>query len=45
MQTYNNEDKIERYLEDLAVEYKELLLKRLLEVSGSIENLSVSELL
>lgn len=45
MQTYSNEDKIERYLDDLAVEYKELLLKRLLEVSGTIENLSVSELL
>lgn len=45
MQTYSNEDKIERYLDDLAAEYKELLLKRLLEVSGTIENLSVSELL
>ena len=45
MQTYSNEDKIERYLDDLAAEYKELLLKRLIEVSGTIENLSVSELL
>lgn len=45
MQTYDNEEKIERYLDDLADEYKELLLKRLLEVSGTIENLSVSELL
>ena len=45
MQTYNNEEKIERYLDNLAVEYKELLLKRLLEVSGTIEDLSVSELL
>lgn len=42
---YNKEDKIERYLDDLAIEYKELLLKRLLEVSGSIENLSVTDLL
>lgn len=45
MHTYDNEDKIERYLDELADEYKELLLKRLLEVSGTIENLSVSELL
>lgn len=44
MQT-DNEEKIERYLDDLADEYKELLLKRLLEVSGTIENLSVSDLL
>lgn len=41
----DNEEKIERYLDDLADEYKELLLKRLLEVSGTIENLSVSDLL
>ena len=45
MRAYDNEEKIERYLDDLADEYKELLLKRLLEVSGRIENLSVSELL
>lgn len=45
MQGYSNEKKIERYLEELSIEYKELLLKRLLEMSGSIENLSVSELL
>lgn len=45
MQTCDNEEKIERYLDDLADEYKKLLLKRLLEVSGTIENLSVSELL
>lgn len=45
MQTCDNEEKIERYLDDLADEYKKLLLKRLLEVSGTIENLSISELL
>lgn len=42
---YDNEDKIERYLNDLSEEYKELLLKRLLETSGTIENLNVSDLL
>lgn len=45
MQLYNNEDKIEQYLDDLSREYKELLLKRLLEISGSIEDLKVSDLL
>ena len=41
----NNEDKIEKYLDDLAEEYKTLLLNRLLEVSGNIENLNVCDLL
>lgn len=45
MQLYSHEDKIEKYLVDLSEEYKELLLKRLLETSGSIENLNVSDLL
>ena len=41
----NNEYKIEKYLDDLAEEYKTLLLNRLLEVSGNIENLNVCDLL
>lgn len=45
METFEDRNKIDRYLDILAAEYKELLLKRLLETSGSIENLSVSELL
>lgn len=45
MPLYDNKDKIERYLDELSGEYKELLLKSLLESTGSIENLSVSDLL
>lgn len=45
MQIYNSSEKIERYLDDLAVEYKEMLLNRLLEESGNIENLNISEML
>lgn len=45
MLTNSNTEKIEKYLEELSEEYKDMLLKRLLETSDSIENLSVSELL
>lgn len=45
VQIYCNGEKIEKYLDDLSEEYKELLLKRLLETSGSIDNLKVSDLL
>lgn len=41
---FNNE-KIDKYLDELAEEYKSLLLKKLIENSPNIEELSVSELL
>ena len=45
MEAFEDRNKIDRYLDILSAEYKELLLKRLIENSGSIDNLSVSELL
>ena len=41
---YGN-DKIERYLDELSAEYKQLLFESLIERSSSVENLSVSDLL
>lgn len=40
-----NNDKIERYLDELANEYKELLFNTLVDHSKSIDDISVSELL
>lgn len=40
-----NNDKIEKYLDELSEEYKVLLFKALIEQSRSLDNLSVSELL
>lgn len=40
-----NNDKIEKYLDELSEEYKELLFKALVEKSKSLDDLSVSELL
>lgn len=38
-------NKIEKYLDELSLEYKELLFKELIERSPSLEELSISELL
>lgn len=40
-----NNDKIEKYLDELSKEYKELLFRALVEQSKSLDDLSVSELL
>lgn len=40
-----NNEKIQKYLDELSEEYKELLFKALLERSKSIENISITELL
>lgn len=42
---FSKNDKIEKYLEELSVEYKTLLFKALIEQSPSVDDLSVSELL
>lgn len=45
MNIYPSNEKIEKYLDELSDEYKELLFKALLSRSSSVDNLSVSELL
>lgn len=45
MDNFPNDEKIEKYLDELADEYKILLYKALLERSSSLDNLSISELL
>lgn len=40
-----NNEKIQKYLDELSEEYKELLFKALLESSKSIDDISISELL
>lgn len=45
MNSISNNEKIERYLSELATEYKELLYKALLERSATFDELSVTDLL
>ena len=40
-----NNEKIQKYLDELSEEYKELLFRALLERSKSIDDISISELL
>ena len=45
MNDFENRDKIEKYLDELSEEYKTLLFNTLVEQSGSVENLNISDLL
>jgi hypothetical protein len=45
MNISSNNEKIERYLDELADEYKMLLLENLIESSESLDDLSISEML
>lgn len=45
MSYYNNNQKLNKYLDELADEYKELLLQKLLENTSDMENISISELI
>ena len=45
MNDSQNREKIEKYLDELSEEYKTLLFNALVEQSGSVEDLNVSDLL
>jgi len=45
MDNFQNQEKIEKYLDELSSEYRSLLFNALVEQSGSIEDLNVSDLL
>lgn len=45
MNDFENREKIEKYLDELSEEYKTLLFNALVEQSGSVEDLNISDLL
>lgn len=45
MDNFQNQEKIEKYLDELSSEYRTLLFNALIEKSGSVEDLNVSDLL
>lgn len=45
MSNFNNNQKVNKYLDELSNEYKVLLLEKLLEHTSDMENISISELI